>query len=43
MIAPAAVGCKRSLANGQLDARSEVNGWRVFNVEDAAWFVVTRL
>jgi hypothetical protein len=43
ILAPAAVGCKCLLANGQLEARAKVHGRRVLDVKDSAWLVVARL
>jgi hypothetical protein len=43
MIAPAAVGCTRLLANGQLDARTKMNGCRVLDVKHSTRLRVRRL
>jgi hypothetical protein len=37
------VGCKRLLANGQLEARAKTHGRREFDVQHSAWLVVLRL
>src|SRR5262245_25907367 len=43
MMPSAIVGCKRLLANSQVEARTHANGSSVFDVKDAARPLVARL